>query len=146
MARLYQNGATRKLIRSMSQTLRNMWIWILGFILCAGLLTLFGCLGRLSAPAPSWTACKILADGQDHPQKILVDGANIYFVTGGTVASQHEGTNNIVRLSLKDGSRSVLVNGGERIPDQVLALDEQFIYWTDGGNILRVPKTGGQSE
>src|SRR6266849_6193856 len=68
--------------------------------------------------------------------------ASVYFVTGGTVASMHEGTNNIKKISLKDGSVSVLVKGSERIPDHALAADEKFLYWTDGGNILRVARDG----
>ena len=58
----------------------------------------------------------------------------------------NEGTNNIKKVLLKDGTVSVLVKGGRVIPDQMLAVDDQFIYWSDGGNIMRVPKSGGESE
>ena len=60
-------------------------MWVLIFILCVVLLCLFGC-GLASKPAPSWTASQVLADQQDHPSKIITDGANVYFLTGGTVA------------------------------------------------------------
>ena len=41
---------------------------------------------------------------------------------------------------------SVLVKGGERFPSDALAVDEKFLYWSGGGTILRVPRTGGESE
>lgn len=88
----------------------------------------------------------MLADNEDHPSKIVSDGQCVYFVTGGTVASKNEGTNNIKRISLADGSVSVLVKGGESIPAATLAVDDQYVYWSDGGNIFRVPKAGGTSE
>ena len=67
-------------------------------------------------------------------------------MTGGTIASKNKGTNNIKRISLSDGAVSVVVKGGEIIPGEMLAVDDKFLYWSDGGNILRVPKEGGASE
>jgi len=96
--------------------------------------------------SPSWTRAKVLADKEDHPSKIVTDGDAVYYITGGTVASQHDGTNNIKKILLKDGSISILVKGGEIIPDEMLAIDDKYLYWSDGGNIMRVPKGGGQSE
>lgn len=117
------------------------------FVLIFVLLVLWGCDSTPATPAPaSWSKSKVLVTNEDHPSKILVDDAFAYYVTGGTVASQNEGTNNIKRIALKNGEVSVLVKGGQQIPDTVLALDEQFVYWSDGGNILRVPKAGGPSE
>jgi len=101
--------------------------------------------GRQPAPA-TWSKAKILADKEDHPANIVTDGDAVYFVTGGTVASRQEGTNNLRKISLKDGSVSVFVRGGEIIPDTTLAIDDNYVYWSDGGNILRVPKAGGASE
>src|SRR6185295_5060719 len=72
-------------------------------------------------PAPSWTKAKILSDKEDHPSKIVSDGAAVYFVTGGTVASMNEGTNNIKRISLSDGAVTILVKGGKQIPEAMLA-------------------------
>ena len=97
-------------------------------------------------PGASWAKAKVLSDKEDHPSKIVTDGEAVYFVTGGTVASQQEGTNNIKKISLNDGSVSILVRGGDIIPDTTLAMDEKYVYWSDGGNILRVPKAGGASE
>jgi hypothetical protein len=64
----------------------------------------------------SWAKAKVLSDNEDHPSKIVTDGEAVYFVTGGTVASQQEGTNNIKKISLADGSVSVFVRGGQIIP------------------------------
>jgi Domain of unknown function (DUF5050) len=108
----------------------------------------FAILGCRSASQnlPSWTKTKVLSDTEDHPSKIISDGRHVFYVTGGTVASQHEGTNNIKRIDLNDGSVTILVKGGEKIPSAALAVDDKFVYWSDGGNILRVPKEGGTSE
>jgi hypothetical protein len=87
------------------------------------LLALLGCRSTLSNP-PSWTKAKKLAENEDHRSKIVSDGNSVFYVTGGTVASMNEGTNNIKRISLKDGSVSILVKGGKLIPDSTLAVDE----------------------
>ena len=110
------------------------------------LLATFGCRSSNQPKAPSWSKAKVLADKEDHPSKIVSDGEAVYFVTGSTVASMNEGTNNIKRISLSDGAASILVKGGKIIPDTTLALDGKFLYWSDGGNLMRVPKRGGESE
>jgi hypothetical protein len=110
------------------------------------LMVLLACRSAKKPPAGSWGKATVLSDKEDHPSKIVTDSEAAYFVTGGTVASQHEGTNNIKKISLKDGSVSVFVSGGDVIPDTTLAIDDKYLYWSDGSSILRVPKTGGASE
>jgi len=110
------------------------------------LFSILGCRSTNSLKPPSWTKAKVLSDKEDHPSKIISDGHSVFFVTGGTVASMNEGTNNIKKISLKDGSVTVLVKGGKQIPSAALAVDDRFLYWSDGGNILRVPKDGATSE
>ena len=110
------------------------------------LLAILGCRSTNQPAAPSWTKTKVLADKEDHPSKIISDGEAVYFITGGTVASMQDGTNNIKKISLKDGTVSILVKGGKIIPDETLAVDDKFLYWSDGGNLWRVPKSGGDSE
>ena len=110
------------------------------------LLALVGCRSTNPPKAPSWSKAKVLSDNEDHPSKIVSDGKSVFFVTGGTVASKNEGTNNIKSISISDGRVSVLVKGGDVIPSSTLAVDGQYVYWSDGGNILRVPKAGGNSE
>jgi hypothetical protein len=110
------------------------------------LLVILACRPTNKSHEPSWTKAQILSDREDHPSKIVADGKYVYFVTGGTVASKNEGTNNIKRISLGDRTVSIVVKGGDLIPGSMLAVDERFLYWSDGGNILRVPKEGGSSE
>ncbi|HWP54363.1 MAG TPA: hypothetical protein VN476_09490 [Pyrinomonadaceae bacterium] len=110
------------------------------------LFAILACRSTNQTKDPGWTKLKVLSDKEDHPSKIVVDGEAVYFITGGTVASMNEGTNNIKKILLKDGTVSVLVKGGKIIPDEMLAVDDKFLYWSDGGNIMRVPKGGGESE
>ena len=110
------------------------------------LFAVLACRSTSHTPAPSWANAKILCDKEDHPSKIVSDGAAVYFVTGGTVASMNEGTDNIKRISLSDGAVTILVKGGKQIPEAMLAVDDKYLYWSDGGNILRLPKAGGASE
>ena len=109
-------------------------------------LALTACRSTNQPTVATWSKARVLAEKEDHPSKIVSDGEAVYFVTGGTVASQQEKTNNIKRISLKDGSVSVFVRGGDVIPDTTLAIDDKYVYWSDGGNILRVPKAGGVNE
>ncbi|HEX7720780.1 MAG TPA: hypothetical protein VF397_01395, partial [Pyrinomonadaceae bacterium] len=114
--------------------------------LCVILLAVLACRSTNQSKDPGWTKAKVLSDKEDHPSKIITDGDAVYYVTGGTVASMNEGTNNIKRISLRDGSVSVLVKGGKLIPEEILALDDKFVYWSDGGNLYRISKGGGESE
>jgi hypothetical protein len=120
-------------------------ILLLAFTIGLLLLVTIACRSTNQSTA-SWTKARVLSDKEDHPSKIVTDGEAVYYVTGGTVASQQEGTNNIKKISLADGSVSVFVSGGQIIPDTTLAIDDKYVYWSDGGSILRVPKTGGTSE
>ncbi len=114
-------------------------------VLILFLACILGC--KSTAPGPSWTKTKVLSHDEDHPSRIIADDSFVYFVNGaGTIAAKNEGTNNIKRISLKDGSVSVLVKGGEHFPSDALAVDDKFLYWSAGGTILRVRKDGGGSE
>jgi len=131
------------LTNSVCQSKQNFGAHLLVLVLL--LACILGC--KATAPGPSWTKSKLLSQKEDHPSKIISDGSFVYFVTGaGTIAARNEGTNNIKRISLKDGSVSILVKGGEHFPSDALAVDDKFLYWSDGGTILRVLKTGGASE
>ena len=110
------------------------------------LFAVLACRSTNQPNAPGWTKAKVLSEKEDHPSKIVADGEAVYFVTGGTIASMNAGTNNIKKISLKDGVVSILVKGGKIIPDTTLAIDDKFVYWSDGGNIMRVAKGGGESE
>ena len=123
---------------------RNTWV----FCVALGLLlfAILACRSTNQSKDEGWTKAKVLSDKEDHPSKIVADSEAVYYITGGTIASMDKGTNNIKKISLKDGTVSILVKGGKIIPDEMLAVDNKFLYWSDGGNILRVPKGGGESE
>lgn len=107
---------------------------------------LFSC-KQLEKPT-EWTKSKVLATKLDHPSAMAVDDKNIYFVTGGTIASRNEGTNNIMRMPIEGGEPTVLFKGGDKyLPDTfVIKTDDKFVYWIDGGKLLRIPKEGGTFE
>lgn len=106
---------------------------------------LLGC-GQMKREPP-WTKSKVLATKLDHPQAIAVDEKHIYFILGGTIASQQEGTNNVMRMPIEGGAPSVVFKGGDKyIPDTFfLTLDERYAYFSVG-SLVRVPKDGGQIE
>src|SRR5205814_10267971 len=89
-------------------------------------LAVLACRSTSHPPEASWTKAKVLSDKEDHPSKIVSDGAAVYFVTGGTVASMNEGTNNIKCISLSDGAITILVKGGKQIPEAMLAVDDKY--------------------
>jgi hypothetical protein len=132
----------------MRQLSANRTSHLLSFAVASALLgfAVLNCRSINRPATPSWTKAKVLSDKEDHPSKIVTDGDAVYFVTGGTVASMDEGTNNIKRISLSDGAVTILVKGGKQIPEAMLAVDDKYLYWSDGGNILRLPKAGGTSE
>lgn len=49
------------------------------------LTMILGCWGV--EKSPEWTKAKMLADNLDRPAAITTDEENIYYVTGGTIAS-----------------------------------------------------------
>jgi hypothetical protein len=130
-------SAERTITLTCSPTNQNRLTLLLTFALMLACIP--GC-------KPAVWKARVLADKQDHPSKIVSDGSSVFYVTGGTVASRNEGTNNVNRISLKDGSVSVLVKGGEQLPSDTLAVDDKFVYWSVPGRIFRVPKAGGESE
>ncbi len=115
-----------------------------------GLLTfILGCGGsNAEKPQSEWQKAKPIsgAANLDHPQALAADDKFIYFVTGGTVASQQEGTNNVMKMPIGGGEPTILFKGGEAIPESSsIALDENYVYFEAGG-LRRVPKAGGSAE
>ncbi len=92
-----------------------------------------------------WANSKVLADKLDHPSAIAADDKFIYFVTGGTIASQQEGTNNVIVMKIDDGKSITVFNGGDKyIPDtHFLLVDDNYIYFSIG-SLVRVPVLGGE--
>jgi len=93
-----------------SKTVSLLWRIAALSILVGGLS---GC--ELKNTEPTWTKSKIIAAKLDHPQAIAVDGKYLYFILGGTIASQKEGTNNVMRMPIEGGTPTVIFKGGENI-------------------------------
>jgi hypothetical protein len=122
-----------------------------------GLLSLISCgggdrgngSGNISQPK-EWQKAKPISGPAgtarlDHPKALVTDDKFIYFVTGGTVAGQQEGTNNIMKMPVEGGEPAVLFKGGESIPsDSSIALDDTYVYFNADG-FRRVPKNGGEA-
>ena len=93
-----------------------------------------GC-GEIRSKPQKWAKAKPLTERLDYPSALQNDEKFIYFVTGGTVASKNEGTNNVLKIPVGGGVPTVLFKGGEIIPDgQASAMDEKFIYFS-GSNL-----------
>jgi hypothetical protein len=82
---------------------------------------------------------KLLADGQNHPWRLFVDGTSVYVLNRGT------GTDGeLVHLPITGGPRTVLASGLARPTE--LVVDATHVYWTNAGTssgsgtVMRVPK------
>ncbi|HSS19339.1 MAG TPA: hypothetical protein VLL54_04640 [Pyrinomonadaceae bacterium] len=113
-------------------------------------LLLAAILGCKSTPKQAdWIKARKIAgnaQGLSHIAGIVVDDKFAYATIGGTVADEKAGTSGLRKIDLETGVVTNLDNG-EKTPqsDQGgLALDEQFIYWSAAGSILRIPKDGGK--
>jgi hypothetical protein len=123
----------------------------LSFIAAASLLlgAILGC-GRM-AKQPDWIKARKIAgkaDGLSHISGLVVDDKFAYVTIGGTVADQNEGHSGLRKIALDSGAVTNLDNG-EKTPQSDyggLAIDDKFIYWNAGGNILRISKEGGKAE
>jgi len=103
----------------------------------------------IQKPLPTWQKAKVISGAKelDHPLGLAVDDKFVYFVNGGgTVASQKDGTNNVMKVAVEGGEPTILFKGGDAIPESnSIALDENFVYFNADG-LRRVPKAGGNAE
>lgn len=114
------------------------------------LTTITGC--SETAKIPEWTKAKIFLENLDHPSALATDEKNLYFVTGGTLASLKAGSSGVWKVSLNGGQPVQLFKGYQKdektvyIPNTyVIATDEKYVYFSTG-TIFRVPKDGGNAE
>jgi Domain of unknown function (DUF5050) len=105
-----------------------------------------------TAKAPDWPKAAVLAQNLDHPAALTADDKNIYFVTGGTIASLNEGTSGVWKMPISGGTPVELFKGYKKdektvvLPDGfVMATDDKYVYFS-AGNILRVSKDGGEAQ
>jgi hypothetical protein len=78
----------------------------------------------------------------------VFDDKFAYVTIGGTIADQNEGHSGLRKVALDSGAVTSLDNG-EKMPQSDyggLAIDDKFVYWSAGGNILRISKEGGKPE
>jgi hypothetical protein len=92
-----------------------------------------------SAPA-AWLRVTRLAEKQDHPLGLVVDGDYVYFVTGGFEKAE----NAVKRVPTAGGPVETLTSGNFIVSGH-LATDEGFVYFTSEwpGSVMRVAKGGG---
>jgi hypothetical protein len=110
------------------------------------LAMILGC-GEIKTKPKVWKKARAMTERLDHPNALASDEKFIYFITGGTVASRNEGTNNVMKMPL-DGDAAaptILFKGGDIIPDaETIALDENYVYFSANG-LRRAPKKGGEA-
>lgn len=104
-----------------------------------------------SKPVPEWTKSKKIAGKEQklsHISGMVVDDKFAFVTIGGTIADQNEGTSGLRRIALETGEVTSLDNGEKLGQSETggLAMDEMYVYWNAGGNILRLAKEGGKPE
>ena len=123
----------------------------LTFIIAIALLfiAILGC-GKLEKQ-PDWVKGKKIAgkaEGLSHISGLVVDDEFAYVTIGGTIADQNEHTSGLRKVALNSGAIMTLENG-EKLPQSEtggIAIDEKYVYWNAGGNILRISRNGGKPE
>ena len=80
----------------------------------------------------------VLVAGLVQPDSLRTDGSSAYWIAFGEQAGIH-------KVSLAGGAAADLVISAAPVPIRQIALDADFVYWTDGpgGSVLRVSKSGG---
>lgn len=109
------------------------------------------CSSTPSGPKAQWTAMTKIAGkekGLAHIASLAADETSVYTVIGGTVADQKEGTNGLRKVDIKTGEVTMLENG-DKFPQSEtggIAIDDKYVYWNGGGNIMKIAKSGGKAE
>jgi hypothetical protein len=119
---------------------------------CAAFLLLGAILGcGQTAKQADWVKARKIAgkeQGLSHISGLVVDDKSAYVTIGGTIADQNEGHSGLRKVALDSGAVTNLDNG-EKTPQSDyggIAIDDKFVYWNAGGNILRISKEGGKPD
>ncbi len=118
-----------------------------GTILLAMIL---GCGGL--ADGPDWAKCRKIAgkaQGLSHISGMVIDDKFAYVIMGGTIADQNEGNSGVRKVSLETGAVTMIDDGIKNMPQSDyggMAVDDKYLYWKGGGNILRAAIDGGKPE
>jgi len=113
------------------------------------LAAVLGC-GKLK-DKPDWTRVHKIAGKEQrlsHVSGLVVDDKFAYVTIGGNIADQNEGNSGLRKVSLDSGAVTTL-DDGKQLPQSDyggIAMDDKYVYWNTGGNILRVAKDGGKPE
>ena len=125
---------------------RYLTLTIAGSLLFGAIL---GCGKFANRPVAEWTKAKRIAGKEQRLSHILglvVDDKFAFVTIGGNLADEREGMSGLRKVALDSGAVTSL-DDGNNLPQSDyggIALDEKFIYWNAGGNILRVSKDGGK--
>lgn len=123
----------------------------LNIIMLSGILAMIlGC-GQTQREA-EWTKAKVIAENLESPHVLAIDEKNIYFVTGGHLASLDAGTAGVWKLPILGGQPVQLFKGYRKdektvfLPDTfVMATDEKYLYFA-AGYIYKLSKEGGEPQ
>lgn len=113
------------------------------------LAAILGC-GKL-ADKPDWTKGRKIAgkqQGLSHISGLVIDDEFAYVTIGGTIADQNEHSSGLRKVALDSGAMMTL-DDGQKLPQSDyggIAIDEKYVYWNAGGDILRISKAGGKPE
>jgi hypothetical protein len=82
----------------------------------------------------------VLANGQDDPIGIAVDASYIYWINW---SEEDHTTGSVMKLSKRGGAPILLADAANLPIGQELVIDEQFVYYARGDEVVRVKKSGG---
>lgn len=124
--------------RNPNKRLKSPLRWVLGAVAASSLYVVSYSSSGVSVVPPSaarsnpatWQA------KQDRPQQLLADAKNLYWATDGLKSS------GVFSAPLRGGRPKRLA--ALRSKAVGLALDRRFVYFTEDGQIKRVPKGGGK--
>lgn len=120
------------------------------FVIATSLL-LVAILGCSKFNRPDWSRSQKIAGKEQrlsHISGLVVDDKFAYVTMGGMLSDQNEGNSGLRKVALDSGAATSL-DDGKKLPQSEIggiAIDEKYIYWNAGGNILRISKDGGKPE
>jgi hypothetical protein len=82
----------------------------------------------------------VLAKAQANPHSLLLEGESLFWINW---SEGDHTTGAVMTMARRGGKPRVLAAAGGQPIGQELAVDERFVYFTRGSELVRVPKTGG---
>lgn len=108
-------------------------------------LYLIGDRDLVSIPRPAGGPASVIRGGLTNPRDLAIAGQYAYLPTGMWLGQGPNGADGeIVRIALHDGTRVALATAQ---PGPIaVAADEDHVYWTCQGAVMRVAAAGGKPE